>query len=78
VIIFHHTAQAPHRLVPAIINIKSEPKMTRFVANELAKSHWFDISAAKNDLGYIPRVSTKEGLKRLEAWLYPKSHMNDL
>ncbi len=56
-------------LVYNVINIKSEPKMTRFVANELAKSHWFDISAAQNDLGYIPRVSTKEGLKRLEFWL---------
>ena len=56
-------------LVYNIINIKSEPVMTRFVANELAKSHWFDISAAQNDLGYIPLVSTKEGLKRLEFWL---------
>ncbi len=61
-------------LVYNIINIKSEPEMTRFVANELAKSHWFDISAAQNDLGYIPRVSTKEGLKRLEAWLSRISH----
>jgi len=52
-----------------LLNIKSEPKMTRFVADELAKSHWFDISAAQNDLGYIPRVSTEEGLKRLESWL---------
>ncbi len=56
-------------LVYNIINIESEPIMTRFVANELAKSHWFDISAAQNDLGYIPRVSTKEGLQRLEDWL---------
>ena len=61
-------------LVYNIINIKSEPAMTRFVANELAKFHWFDISAAQNDLGYIPRVSTKEGLKRLEAWLSRISH----
>jgi nucleoside-diphosphate-sugar epimerase len=52
-----------------LLNIKKEPIMTRFVANELAKSHWFDISAAQNDLGYIPRVSTEDGLKRLEAWL---------
>jgi len=61
-------------LVYNITNIKSEPEMTRFVANELAKSHWFDISAAQNDLGYIPRVSTKQGLKRLEAWLSRISH----
>ncbi|MBU3981605.1 MAG: hypothetical protein KJ550_04295 [Proteobacteria bacterium] len=43
--------------------------MTRFVADELAKSHWFDISAAQNDLGYIPKVSTEEALKKLESWL---------
>ncbi len=31
-----------------------EPPMTRFVAAELAKDHWFDISAARRDLGYCP------------------------
>jgi nucleoside-diphosphate-sugar epimerase len=51
------------------LKIKEEPQMTRFLADELATAHWFDISAAKKDLGYTPRVSTKEGLQRLEAWL---------
>jgi len=50
------------------LKIKEEPKMTRFLADELATAHWFDISAARKDLGYSPRVSTKEGLRRLEAW----------
>ncbi|MFC1859750.1 NAD-dependent epimerase/dehydratase family protein [Thermodesulfobacteriota bacterium] len=49
--------------------IKSEPKMTRFVARELATAHWFDIGAARRDLGYTPRISTTEGLRRLEEWL---------
>ena len=52
--------------------INKEPPMTRFVAYELATSHWFDISAAKRDLGYSPRVSTKEGLRFLENWLKNK------
>jgi nucleoside-diphosphate-sugar epimerase len=43
--------------------------MTRFVADELATVHWFNISAAKNDLGYTPLVSTEEGLNRLAVWL---------
>jgi nucleoside-diphosphate-sugar epimerase len=43
--------------------------MTRHLADELASAHWFDISAAKTDLGYVPRVSTVEGLHRLEDWL---------
>ena len=46
-----------------------EPPMTRFLADAVAKSHWFDISAAKKDLGYTPKVPMKEGLRRLENWL---------
>jgi len=49
--------------------LPGEPKMTRFLAAELASSHWFDISAAKHDFGYKPEVSTEEGLKRLAEWL---------
>ncbi len=51
------------------LGITSEPPITRFVAKELATSHWFDISRAKRDLGYRPEISTQEGLKRLKAWL---------
>jgi nucleoside-diphosphate-sugar epimerase len=50
------------------LNIKKEPPITRFAAKEAATSHWFDISRAKRDLGYVPQVSTKEGLKRLKTW----------
>ncbi len=52
-----------------IFRLSGEPYMTRFMAYAAAKTHWFDISAAKRDLGYSPRVSTKEGLKILEDWL---------
>ncbi len=54
------------------LHLSAEPPMTRFVAHELATSHWFDISAARRDLGYVPRVSTEEGLQRLAAWLREK------
>jgi nucleoside-diphosphate-sugar epimerase len=40
-----------------------------FMAYAVAKAHWFDIGAARRDLGYIPRVSMEEGLRRLEEWL---------
>ena len=56
-------------IIYALFRISAEPPMTRFVAEELATAHWFDIRAAKNDLGYIPRISTAEGLKRLKKWL---------
>jgi len=49
--------------------IQKEPRMTRFLAYAAAKSHWFDISAAKRDLGYTPTVSIEEGIKRLKKWL---------
>jgi nucleoside-diphosphate-sugar epimerase len=49
--------------------LPGEPRMTRFVAEELATSHWFDIGAAKRDLGYRPQISTEEGLRRLRQWL---------
>lgn len=47
------------------LGIKNEPTMTRFLASQLATSHYFNISKAKNDMGYKPLVSQEEGLKRL-------------
>jgi nucleoside-diphosphate-sugar epimerase len=50
-------------------NLEREPRMTRFLAEQLAKSHWFSIDRARRDLGYVPRVSTSEGLDRVVARL---------
>jgi nucleoside-diphosphate-sugar epimerase len=44
------------------------PRMTRFVARNFSSAHWFDISAARRDLDYDPRISIDEGLARLRAW----------
>ena len=55
-----------------LIGIKSEPPMTRFIAEQLSKSHYFDISAAKQDFNYKPEVSTKEGLSRTITWIKAK------
>lgn len=54
-------------------HLPGEPKMTRFLADAVAKSHWFDISAAKQDLGYSPTISTEEGLRCLARWLGDKN-----
>ena len=48
---------------------REEPPMTRFLARQLSTTHWFNIDAARRDLGYEPRVSIAEGLRRLEEWL---------
>jgi nucleoside-diphosphate-sugar epimerase len=57
-----------------LLGLEGEPRMTRFLANELATAHWFDISAAKRDLGWEPRVSIDEGLVRLTEWLSDPHH----
>ncbi len=56
-----------------LFQLRGEPPMTRFVASELAKDHWFDQTAAKRDLNYRPRVSMEEGMARL---LGAASHAN--
>ncbi len=56
--------EAVHRLARSEV----EPMMTRFLARHLSTDHWFDISAARRDLGYEPSVSLEEGFRRLRAW----------
>jgi nucleoside-diphosphate-sugar epimerase len=46
-----------------------EPPMTRFLARQLSTTHWFNIDAARRDLGYEPSVSIADGLRQLEEWL---------
>jgi nucleoside-diphosphate-sugar epimerase len=52
-------------LVYGALRIKAEPRMTRFLAAQLAKDHYFDIRRAREDLGYSAQISTAEGMKRL-------------
>ena len=49
----------------SLFGIEAEPPLTRFVVEQLSTSHWFDLTAARRDLGYAPRVTTSEGLARL-------------
>jgi nucleoside-diphosphate-sugar epimerase len=51
--------------VYSLFRLRGEPRMTRFVARELSTAHWFDLTAARRDLGYVSRVSIDEGLRRL-------------
>lgn len=55
--------------VHGLFKLPGEPLMTRWVARELATTHWFDLGAARRDLGYAPAISTEEGLRRLRAAL---------
>ncbi|MGZ9897790.1 2-alkyl-3-oxoalkanoate reductase [Shewanella gaetbuli] len=51
------------------LNKQQEPIMTRFVAKQLSTSHYFNISAAKQDLGYQPIVSIDDGMEKLAQYL---------
>lgn len=52
-----------------LLKKQEEPMMTRFVARQLSCSHYFDISAARRDLGYRALVSINQGMARLKVSL---------
>jgi nucleoside-diphosphate-sugar epimerase len=60
-------------MIYAIFRINSEPPITLFLAQQLSSSHWYDISAAKKDFGYLPEVSLDEGMERLRNWVLNSS-----
>lgn len=57
--------EAGHRL----LGRGGEPRMTRFLAAQLGRHHFFSIERARADFGYAPTVSTAEGMQRLAAAL---------
>jgi len=65
------SAQAAWRIGAAmevayrVLRLPGEPRMTRFLAAQLSRSHYFNISRARRDFGYEPRISTAEGMRRL-------------
>lgn len=51
------------------IGSRKSPPLTRFLVEQMSTSHWFNIDAARRDLGYVPQVSITEGLHRLSLHL---------
>lgn len=52
----------------SLIPYSPEPPLTRLTVSMLAHSTTLDISAAKAELGYQPRVSVEEGVERFLKW----------
>ncbi|HET8818565.1 MAG TPA: 2-alkyl-3-oxoalkanoate reductase [Xanthomonadaceae bacterium] len=50
-----------------LLPLRGEPPLTRFLAEQLATTHWYDMAPATGDFGYVPRISIAEGLQRLAA-----------
>lgn len=62
------TAGATLETIYRALRLRGEPRMTRFLAAQLGRSHYYDISRARRDLAYEPSVGEAEGLTRLTAW----------
>jgi nucleoside-diphosphate-sugar epimerase len=56
----------------AVLGKTQEPRMTRFLAEQLAMSHWFSKKKAETLLGYREKISTEVGMERLVRWLRKK------
>ena len=52
--------EIPYKLFPFL----GEPRLSRFLVTQMAHHHYFDISAAEKELGYLPSVSVEEGLRK--------------
>ena len=50
-----------------LLPLAGEPPLTRFLAEQLATTHWYDMGPAQRDFGYVPRVTIAEGLRRLAS-----------
>lgn len=57
-----YTAGGLAELVWKLLHKTGEPPITRFVAVELAKDHYFDLSAARRELGFEPAYAMQEAL----------------
>jgi 2-alkyl-3-oxoalkanoate reductase len=53
-----------------------EPRMTRFLAAQLGRSHYFDIRRARDDFGYSPTISIADGMDRLGRHLAAEAAAN--
>ncbi len=56
----------------SLCRFKGEPIMTRFIAEQLGRHHYFSIKRAEEDLGYHPVITSEEGMKRLILWIRSK------
>ncbi len=60
-----YLAGSVFELAYRLLGIEREPLLTRFVARQLSCAHWYDLGAARRDLGYQPVVGHQEALARL-------------
>lgn len=52
-----------------LLGLSGEPRMTRFVARQLATSHWYDMEPAKRDFGYELETDPVDARAAVVEWL---------
>jgi 2-alkyl-3-oxoalkanoate reductase len=58
---------AAYEIAYRLLALRGEPPMSRFLAAQMATSHYFNINRARQDFGYEPTLSIAEGMRRLAA-----------
>ena len=53
----------------AVFRLEGDPRMTRFMAAALARSHWYDMGPAMRDFGYRIRVDMATATARTAEWM---------
>lgn len=51
-----------------LLRRRDDPPLTRFMVEQLSTSHWYDLSAARRDLGYEASISLDQGMAALRAF----------
>ena len=64
-----YAAGAMLEFLHKLLRIEREPRITRFLVEELSTAHWFNIGAARRDLNYRPSVTMEQGFALLKASL---------
>ena len=63
-----HAAGAAAEAVWTALGLRGEPPMTRFVASQLARSHFYDLGPARAAFGCVLPVAPDEALERTAAF----------
>lgn len=64
-----YTAGALLEAVYRVLPLRGEPRMTRFVATQLATSHSYSMAPARDHFGYREEVGQLEATERTTEWL---------
>jgi nucleoside-diphosphate-sugar epimerase len=55
--------------------IDFNPPLTKDRVNFLTENHAYDISKAKKDLGFVPKISLEEGIKKSIEWYRTNNYL---